>query len=168
MLFRTAALIGAMLAIIGCAPAPTMFDDDPRQWGAAHQERIRSLPLLGNGGVCDLARGQANALGQSPAQKMLVAELRNRGLTGRDVEIISNPKATYGTQMTFNGLSCALRLSLGLIKSFYSGIGHAGRPSPARALFTLKAMEPPKGCALSLGTSPIPLLSAPHVVLWRG
>ena len=145
MLFRTAALIGAMLAIIGCAPAPTMFDDDPRQWGAAHQERIRSLPLLGNGGVCDLARGQANALGQSPAQKMLVAELRNRGLTGRDVEIISNPKATYGTQMTFNGLSCALRSEPRTNKAFYSGIGHRWQAITGQGFVYLEGNGTPEG-----------------------
>jgi hypothetical protein len=76
---------------------------------------------------------------------MLVAELRNRGLTGRDVEIISNPKATYGTQMTFNGLSCALRFEPRTNKAFYSGIGHRWQAITGQGFVYLEGNGTPEG-----------------------
>jgi hypothetical protein len=115
----------AMLLVAACAPpAPTIFDDDPGAWGAKHQDRIRSLPLLGHGGVCDLTRRKVNALGQTSAERMLRAELKRRGLIRRDIEIITDIKSIYGTGMTFTGLSCALLFEPKTNKAFYSGIGH--------------------------------------------
>ena len=63
-----AALIGAMLAIIGCAPAPTMFDDNPRQWGAAHQERFQAIENVNQNGslVHKILRHNANIWAGAP------------------------------------------------------------------------------------------------------
>jgi hypothetical protein len=47
-----------------------------------------------------------------------------RGLSARDVEIILNPSADYGTRMTFLGLQCSAGRPLEVNKSFYQGIGH--------------------------------------------
>ncbi len=121
---KSVALSLAIMTLGACASAPTIFDADPRQWGDEHQTRIQSLPLLGYSGVCDLARRQANAAGKSPAEKMLLAELRRRGLTGRDIELIGDPKHIYGTGMSFHGLSCALARVPPTNRAFYPGIGH--------------------------------------------
>jgi hypothetical protein len=118
-------VVFTMLLVAACGPpAPTIFDDDPRAWGATHQDRIRSLPLLGYGGVCDLTRRQVNLLGQTSAEIMLRAELKRRGLIERDIEIITDKISIYGTGMTLTGLSCALRFEPETNKAFYSGIGH--------------------------------------------
>lgn len=120
------AAISAAVVLGGCAvgPAPTIFDDDPRTWGPTHQARLASLPLLGYGGVCDLTRRQLNDFGQSKAENMLEAELKRRGLTNRDIELITDREAIYGTGMTFTGLSCALRREPRTNKAFYGGVGH--------------------------------------------
>jgi len=147
MVFKTTASIGAMLAILACAPTParTIFDDDSRQWGATHQERIKSLPLLGNGGVCDLARKQANELVQSSAETVIISELRRRGLTRRDVELIGSIKNIYGTEMTFNGLSCALGFTPKTNKAFYSGIGHRWQAITGEGYVYLEGNGTPEG-----------------------
>jgi hypothetical protein len=144
-LLKVATTIGAMLAITACTPAPTIFDDDPRQWGAVHQQRIDSLPLLGRNGVCDYARRQANANGLSNAQAMLIAELRRRGLTSRDIEIINSGRHIYGTGMSFNGLSCALRFQPKTNKAFYSGVGHRWQAVTGEGYVYLEGDGTPEG-----------------------
>ena len=114
-----------MLLVAACGPpALTIFDGDSKAWGATQQDGLRSLPLLGRGGVCDLTRRQVNLLGQISSEIMLRAELKKRGLIKRDIEIIADRESIYGTGMTFSGLSCALGFEPETNKAFYSGIGH--------------------------------------------
>lgn len=118
------------LVLAGCAVTPDRFSvvNRPSDWTAETRQAFVSLPTMGYRGVCDIAR-QVGYAYASPAvfakdRAILGAELKRRGMTARDRELILDPDVTYGTGMTYRGLECAAGGTLSPNTAYYAGVGH--------------------------------------------
>ena len=114
----------AALAVAGCAGA--MNVQAPSTWTAEQRILVQDLPDLGPMGFCALAaRAKSTPATFSTTDRAAVtAELRRRGYSGRDLELLTDPAANFGTGMTFRGLSCAIGYEPRINDAFYPGIGH--------------------------------------------
>lgn len=119
--------VAAMTALVACNdPAGTSVAKPPSKMDASELDVFNSLPLLSAGyadSICAhwkrLTRYRTSA--DTP---FYFKAMRSRDLTSRDVEIITDPQADFGTQMTFRGLECSAGGSLSANRSFYQGLGH--------------------------------------------
>jgi hypothetical protein len=56
--------------------------------------------------------------------KIIEVELKRRGLTGRDIELLRSRRQTYGTGQTYTGLICSLVYEPQINQAYYPGIGN--------------------------------------------
>lgn len=125
--FKKASVSVALVALLtGCGPpTDTIWDAPDSTWGSAQKDRISAIPAIGGfNSLCNFAQRKAHPNGLTQAGKIIEAELRRRGFSSRDREILMNRSATYGTGMSMDGLECAANQRLRVNDSFYPGLGH--------------------------------------------
>jgi len=116
--FSTAALAACLIA---ACTSPYNFAESPDKWTP---ETYAHFSRQSGSVKCAMLRNSSSK-GLSPtARQVVMKEYKSLGLNKRDLEILSDPDATYGTGMTFPGLECAAGRPLSINDSFYSGSGH--------------------------------------------
>lgn len=126
-MFRIPAIIG-LLAISACGSTPDSFIylSPPSSWAGEQREIALSFPTnrlcrLYKTGSYNNHLGQNREIYTSSDYAIIGEELRQRGLSRRDLEIIRDSNADFGTQQTFAGLICSLGAIERVNRSFIAG-----------------------------------------------
>lgn len=142
-------LLAVVIVALGACndPSGTSVAKPPSKMDVNESAVFNSLPLVSVGfadSIC--AHWKRNTIFRSEADTPIYsAAMRSRGLTARDVEIITNPNADFGTRMTFRGLECSAGGPLTANRSFYQGLGHQWQVPLGRNFVYLEGDGTPEG-----------------------
>lgn len=119
--------IAAFAALAGCATGHyDLFATPPSQWT---DTQIETATYGENSFFAACLLYQIGASGQKDLTKndfaVLDKILLKRGLNRRDLEIMSDPEAGFGTGQSYTGLQCKNSGQVRVVnRSFYPGTGH--------------------------------------------
>lgn len=130
----------AVFAVLGaCSYDPPPPPKPPSTMNADEIKVFRSMPLP------SLCRRMKNSTVRKADNPFYAEVMRRRGLNARDVEIILDRKADFGTGMTFAGLECSAAMRLRANKSFYQGLGHRWQVPFGGSFIYLEGNGTPEG-----------------------
>jgi hypothetical protein len=102
----------------------------PVEWSSEQRASLSEVPFVE---LCRMYREGRARSGVYTADdlRLLEGELRLRGLSLRDIDLIRNRSGTIGTGQSWQGLSCSQPGTMGrsadvriINRSFYPGVGH--------------------------------------------
>ena len=123
---RTTVLACIMLGLVACAQPQSEFFTvvkRPSEW-SAEQMQVISESLTGQ--ICfSYNRGTAGTGAYSQEDfRILEQELRRRGFSARDIELLQRRGRAFGTGQSWAALQCSVPGVQIVNRSFYPGLGH--------------------------------------------
>lgn len=114
---------GFLVACVAPEPIETFRNIPPQSWSEKERLAFQSAPTFE---LCTLYQG--GFAGGAPLSQADFAiyerELRRRGMTARDIELLQRRSQTFGTGQSWQSLQCSVPSVRIVNRSFYPGLGH--------------------------------------------